>query len=201
MEAVMNKPYTVLITFIAAMVIFCISPELLSANSLFEKSLGMPIIEGKEAAGIKLGESETRVIGLMGGVPLHIEGYGEPEKTFNYGTMSDEGGVGINIFIKNGVVIGIEIISRPLLSKGHLYKGKTKKNVSFGDSIDKINVLYGKAYRIFVNKIFWYKKEGIIFEYLGWDNETADKIIPNAIVIIAPGSDIVPHLRKRGGYE
>ncbi len=197
----MNKPYTVLITFIAAMVIFCISPELLSANSLFEKSLGMPIIEGKEAAGIKLGESETRVIGLMGGVPLHIEGYGEPEKTFNYGTMSDEGGVGINIFIKNGVVIGIEIISRPLLSKGHLYKGKTKKNVSFGDSIDKINVLYGKAYRIFVNKIFWYKKEGIIFEYLGWDNETADKIIPNAIVIIAPGSDIVPHLRKRGGYE
>lgn len=201
MEAIMDKPYRTLITFIAAMVIFYISPESPSANTLFEESLGKPIIEGKEVAGIKLGDQETNVITTMGGLPLHIEGYGEPEKTFNYGNMTDEGGVGINIFIKNGVVIGVEIISRPLLSKGHLYRGKTKKGFSFGDSIDKMNALYGKAYKIFSNRIFWYKKEGIIFEYLGWDNETADKIIPNAIVIIAPGSDIVPHLRKRGGYE
>lgn len=160
-----------------------------------------PIIEGKEAAGIKLGDSETKVINAMGGLPLHIEDYGEPEKTFSYGNMTDEGGVGINIFIKKGIVMGMEIISRPLLSKGHIYRGRTKKGFSFGDPMDKINALYGKAYKIFANKIFWYKKEGIIFEYLDWGDGIPNKVVPNAVVIMAPDSDIISHLRKRGGYE
>jgi hypothetical protein len=195
----MNMLFKIFITFIAVTLIYL--PKPLFANSFLGKAIEKPIIEGKEAADIRIGDSETTVINIMGGLPLHIEDYGEPEKTFSYGNMTEEGGVSINIFIKNGVVIGIEIISRPVASKGHLYKGKTKKGFSFGDSITRIHVLYGKAYKIFANRIFWYKKEGIIFEYLGWDNETSDKISPNAIVIVAPDSDIIPHLRKRGGYE
>jgi hypothetical protein len=197
----MNKIFATFIVCFAAMIFFHLLPQSLSANSLFEEALRKPIIDGKEAVGIKLGDSEARVIDSVGGSPLNIDNYGGHEKTFSYGNMTDEGGVGINIFIKNGIVIGIEIISRPLLSKGHLYRGKTKKGFSFGDSIDKISTLYGKADKIFANRIFWYRKEGIIFENLGWDSRTTDKIIPNAIVIIDPNSDIISHLRKRGGYE
>ena len=197
----MNKILTTFIVCFAVMILFHFSPQSLFADSLFDEALKKPITDGKEAAGIKLGDSEARVMDSMGGLPLNIEDYGGGEKTISYGNITDEGGVGINIFIKNGIVIGIEIISRPLLSKGHLYRGKTKKGFSFGDSIDKISVLYGKADKIFANRKFWYRKEGIIFENLGWNSRTTDKIIPNAIVIINPNSDIMSHLRKRGGYE
>jgi hypothetical protein len=113
--------------------------------------------------------------------------------------MTDEGGVGVNVFVKNGVAIGIEIISRPHVSEGHLHRGKTKKGFFFGDSIDTMNTLYGKAYKVFGNRQFWYKKEGIIFEYLRSDSEVPDKIILNAIVIMAPDADIIPRLQWSGG--
>jgi hypothetical protein len=197
----MKKSFVILIAFIIVMMAFAFSPESLLGNSLFEEALRKPIIEGKEAAGIKIGDSETKIINIMGGLPLHVEDYGEPEKIFSYGHMSDEGGVSLNIFTKNGSVIGIEIISRPILSKGHLYRGKTLKGFAFGNSIARVKTAYGEPHRIFTKRIFWYREEGIIFEYLGWDNEITDKITPNAVVIIAPNSDIIPHLRKRGGYE
>ncbi len=197
----MNKCPAFLATMLMAFMVALVSSSAYSDNHLAGKILTEPIIEGKEAAGIKVGDSEAILGKVMGTLPLHAERHSESEKTISYGNITDEGGVGINVFIKNGVVVGIEIISRPLLSRGHLYKGKTKKGFSFGDSVDRINVLYGKAFKIFRNKIFWYKKEGIIFEYVGWDDEPMGRMVPNAVAIMAPGSNIIPHLRKRGGYE
>ncbi len=201
MGGIMTRCLAFLTTILVACTMVLSSSAAYSDNILSGKILAAPIIEGKEAAGIKLGDSEAVLNKVMGNSPLHVERHSESEKTISYGNMTDEGGVGINVFIKNGVVIGIEVMSRPLLSRGHLYKGKTKKDILFGDSLARITALYGKAYKTFKNKIFWYKKEGIIFECMGWDDGTGGNSVPNAVVIINPGSDIIPHLRKRGGYE
>lgn len=197
----MSRLHKALIPFVAAVVVFYVLPQSAAANPLLEKTLVKPIIEGKEAAGVKLGDSERDVMNIMGGWPGHIEHYGELERTLSYGNMTDEGGVAINIFMKKGNVIGIEIISRQSGSKEHIYKGTTKKGFMFGQSVSRILALYGNPDRVFPGKVYWYKKAGILFEQLGWDDRAADNIVPNAIVIVAPDSDIIPHLRRRGGYE
>ncbi|MDA8240531.1 MAG: hypothetical protein M0Z67_09200 [Nitrospiraceae bacterium] len=155
----MKKNFAFMLCLTAAVTICGLLSETYAIPLSFDKILIKPIIEGKEVAGIRLGDNEATLEGVIGNLPLNAEIHSESEKTLSYGNMTDEGGIGINVFIKNGVVIGVEVISRPILSRGHLYEGKTQRGFSFGDSIARINALYGKAYKIFGNKMFWYKKK------------------------------------------
>ena len=165
--------------------------------------LNQPIVEGQGAAGVNLGDTEVKVVEKMGGLPLSVQGFGKPQKTLSYGNMTEEGGVGINIFMENNSVIGIEIISVPT-TQGHLYRGRSQKNFQFGDPFEKVKTMYGEPYKAHSNggKILWYKKEGIIFEYSGFVDPSVGKGARSAIVlIIKPNAGIPSQLKERGGPE
>lgn len=162
-----------------------------------------PIIEGKGAAGINLGDTEVKVVEKMGGLPHVVQGFGKPHKTLTYGNMTEKGGVFINIFMENNSVVGVEIQSIPTV-QGHLYKGKTQSGFQFGDSLGKIKELYGEPYKAHnfgnKNKILWYKKDGVILEYFS-DKEDIGEGAPSVIVIMKPNSGIPPQIKERGGPE
>ena len=138
----------------------------------------------------------------MGGLPHILQGYAKPQKTLTYGTMTEKGGVFINIFMENNSVIGIEIMSVPTV-QGHSYKGKSQKGFQFGDSLEKVKTMYGDPYKAHSNglKILWYKKEGIIFEYSNFIDKSVGEGLGTDIVIIKPNANIPQHLKERGGPE
>lgn len=161
-----------------------------------------PIFEGNGAAGMKLGDTEVKVVEKMGGLPHILQGYVKPQKTLTYGTMTEKGGVFINIIMEKNSVIGIEIMSVPTI-QGHSYKGKSQKGFQFGDSTERVKTLYGEPYKIHdgKDKILWYKKEGIIFEYYNFVDPNVGEGPGSAIVIIKPNANIPQYIRERGGPE
>lgn len=164
--------------------------------------LNQPIVEGQGAAGINLGDTEAKIVEKMGGLPHVVQGFGKPQKTLSYGNMTEKGGVGINIFMENNSVIGIEIISVPT-TQGHVYKGKSQKGFQFGDPLEKVKTMYDEPYKAHSNglKILWYKKEGIIFEYSNFIDKGVGEGPATDIVIIKSNANIPQHLKERGSPE
>lgn len=179
-----------------------ISSVTFAQQPLSDDVFNQPIIEGSGAAGIKLGDTEVKVVEKMGGLPHILQGYVKPQKTLTYGTMTEKGGVFINIIMEKNSVIGIEIMSVPTI-QGHSYKGKSQKGFQFGDSIERVKTLYGEPYKIHAgkDKILWYKKEGIIFEYYNFVDPNVGEGPGTAIVIIKPNANIPQYLKERGGPE
>ena len=162
--------------------------------------LRQPIVEGHEAAGISLGETGKGFFKKMGGLP-QLGGSGD---TLRYANIMDKEGkmnLYINVFLENNSVIGVEIMSVPVIGLGHIYKGKTKKGFQFGDSVEKVKALYGRPYKSAESinyAIHWYKKEGIIFQYFYLSEEGVGKW-PTSIVILKPGQSIPKQVKEVGG--
>ena len=186
-------------------IIFCLLfvPNMAIAQQpLSADVLNQPIVEGRGAAGINLGDTEATVVEKMGGLPHVVQGFGKPQKTLTYGNMTEKGGIGINIFMENNSVIGIEVISVPTI-QGHVYKGKSQKGFQFGNPLEKVKTMYGEPYKAHSNglKILWYKKEGIIFEYSNFIDKGVGKGPATDIVIIKSNANIPQHLKERGSPE
>ena len=168
-------------------------PILLSVPSgSYSKEVTLePIIEGKSIAGLKIGDTEDKVISIIskGSFKLyHVDSDPEPDEKFiTIGNMTEPGGLGITAFLRDGRVFAIQVVSAPI--KGaHPYKGKTKKGFSFGDTYQKVEKLYGKPQNTMAG-IHLYNKEGIAFAILSAGDEV-DKERPNMVFIMPPGSDI-----------
>jgi len=165
--------------------------------------LRQPIIEGHQAAGVSLGATEAKVVEKMG-LPQHEWGMGQLHRTLVYANVVDDEGkmnLYINILIENNLVIGVEIMSVPLVGIGHIYKGKTRKGFRFGDPVEKVKALYGTPHKSSErgnSVLLWYKKEGIFFRYSGFIEEGVGKW-PTSIVILRPGQSLPEHLREEGG--
>lgn len=165
--------------------------------------LRQPIIEGHQAAGISIGAAEAKVVEKMG-LPQHEWGMGQLHRTLVYANVVDDKGkmnLYINILIENNLVIGVEIMSVPLVGIGHIYKGKTQKGFRFGDPVEKVKALYGTPHKSSEHgnsALLWYKKEGIFFRYYSFIEEGVSKW-PTSIVILRPGQSLPEHLRQEGG--
>lgn len=181
--------------------LFFISNVTFAQQPISPEIFNEPIIEGKGAAGINLGDTEAKVVEKMGGLPHVVQGYGKPQKTLTYGNMTEKGGVFINVFMENNLVVGVEIQSTPT-AQGHLYKGKSQNGFHLGDSFEKIKELYGEPYKAYSfgnkNKILWYKKDGVILEYFGGKEDIGEGP-PSVIVIMKPNAGVPFHLKERGG--
>jgi len=150
-----------------------------------------PIIEGVSIAGLRIGDTEDKVISIIskGSFKLHhVDSDPEPdEKSITFGNMSERGGLAITAFLRDGRVFTIQVVSAPIQGV-HPYKGKTKKGFSFGDNYQKVEKLYGKPQKTMAG-IRLYNKEGIAFASL-YVGDDADKEKPNMIFIMPPGTDI-----------
>ena len=165
--------------------------------------LRQPIIEGHQAAGISIGATEAKVVEKMG-LPQHEWGMGQLHRTLVYANVVDDEGkmnLYINVLIENNLVMGVEIMSVPLVGIGHIYKGKTRKGFGFGDPVEKVKALYGTPHKSLEHGnsvLLWYKKEGIFFRYYGFIEDGVSKW-PTSIVILRPGQSLPQQLREEGG--
>jgi hypothetical protein len=160
------------------------------SDSYGKEVMSEPIVEGRSVAGLTIGDTEDKVISLIskGSFKLnHVDENPETnDKVVTFGNMTELGGLGITVFLRNGRVFVIEVISAPI--KGtYPYKGKTKKGFSFGDTFQKVEKLYGKPQNTMAG-IHLYNKEGIAFAILSGGE--VDKEKPNMVFIMPPGSDI-----------
>jgi hypothetical protein len=149
-----------------------------------------PIIEGKSIAGLNIGDTEDKVILVLsrGLFKLYgVEGnLKTDDKLISFGDMTEEGGLGINVLLRNGKVVTIQVISA-LIKGEYPYKGKTKKGFAFGDTFQKIEQIYGKPHKDM--GIYLYKEEGIAFTVVyGAIGTSLEK--PNTIFIMSPASDL-----------
>jgi len=161
------------------------------SDSYSKEVTSEPIIEGESIAGLAIGNTEDKVISIVskGSFKLnHVDENPETnDKVVTFGNMTELGGLGITVFLREGRIFVIEVISAPI--KGvYPYKGKTKKGFSFGDTFQKVEKLYGKPQKTMAG-IRLYNNEGIAFGILfGGDEVQREK--PNMIFIMSPGSDI-----------
>ncbi len=150
-----------------------------------------PIVEGKSIAGLRIGDTEDKVISIISKGSfklLHVDSDPEPDEKFiTFGNVAEQGGLSITVFLRDGRVFAVEVVSAPI--KGvHPYKGKTKKGFSFGDTYQRVEKLYGKPEKTMAG-IRLYNKEGIAFAHV-YVGDEADKEKPNMVFIMPPGSDI-----------
>jgi len=159
----------------------------LTSSVMYAKEVTLePIIEGKGIAGLKIGDTEENVISVISRGLLKLykveRGLDLDDKFISFGDMGEDGGLVIDVLLSKGKVAAILLISEPVKGK-HLYKGKTTKGFSFGDTFQKVEQLYGKPFKD--KGIYMYKKEGIAFGTVG----PTEKKEPNSIIIMSPGSD------------
>jgi len=154
-----------------------------------------PIIEGKSIAGLSISDTEDKIFEVLHKRSLELIDVIYPEtneKLMAFANMTEEGGLAIDVILKEGAITNIVVIS-PAIKGKYYYKGKTIKGYSFGDSFQVIEKLYGKPH-MKRNKTYWYKNEGIIFQAVG-----EGVVEPNVIIIMAPGSEITSTLKYRAG--
>lgn len=155
-----------------------------------------PIIEGKSIAGLNIGDTEDKVISVLSRGTFKLYGVeGKDDKLISFGDMTEEGGLGINVFLSDGTIVTIEVITAPTKGK-HFYHGKTKKGLSFGDSFQVVEKLYGEPYEKWGN-IYWYKDEGIMFGIVGLGIEALPNAVNN-ITIMLPNSELIYSIKGRG---
>ncbi len=157
-----------------------------------------PIIEGESIAGLRIGDTEDKILQVIQKSSLKLIYAGEDagnEKLISFGNMTEEGGLAINVFLRDGKIITIEVISVPVKGR-HFYNGKTKKGVSFGDSYKLLVKLYGEPYKKWGN-IYWYKNEGIMFGIVGTGIEVPPNAVNN-ITIMPANSELISSIRGRG---
>jgi hypothetical protein len=156
-----------------------------------------PIIEGKSIAGLRIGDTEDKISAVLHKRSLklvYVRYLEANEKLMDFANLTEEGGeesgLVIDVVLRSGTVVNIAVVSAPMKGK-HFYSGKTKKGFSFGDSFEVVEKLYGKPHRK-MHMVYWYKKEGIIFQAVG-----EDVFKPNVIIIMPPGSEITRALKYR----
>jgi hypothetical protein len=147
-----------------------------------ESILNRPILEGESLAGVSIGDHESdvfKVIGFPDNIFSDFPGSStEPPRGFKIILYSIKSGGLLLIHSKDQRVGSIAVV-RAYEGSMIGYKGKTRKGVGLGDSMDEVRRKYGKPTREENN---WYKGEGIAFS-------ADEKGLIQGIQIVEPNFD------------
>lgn len=156
--------------------------------------LGAPIVDGRGIGGVSIGQTDAQVSAALGRKPDFVEQIPHsPEKMLIYqlAPMTAEESTSLILTMRNGKVACMELSDQAGAGKFHRYKGTSSKGFRFGDSLERINSIYGKPSSTPEPGRYWYRNEGIAFFCIGPESGT----IPNSVIILAPGSDLPEYLR------
>lgn len=162
-------------------------------------AINAPIVEGKGAGGISIGQTDNEVVKTMGRKPDLTEqppGSGEKMLIYQLAPMTAEQSTSLIITVSKGKVSGIELSDQVAPGKPHSFKGKSTKGFGLGDNLKRITGLYGKPSVMLGSHGYWYREQGIAFFCIGPEAGTT----PNSVVILAPGSDLPEYLKISGIY-
>ncbi|MDH4100673.1 MAG: hypothetical protein OEV28_08890 [Nitrospirota bacterium] len=161
--------------------------------------LDAPIIEGKSAGGVSIGQTLDQVVASMGKKPDMTEqppGSSQKMLIYQLAPMTTDQITALIITMNNGKVFSIEISDQVTPGRAYSYKGKSSKGFLLGDNLGRVTGLYGKPSIMLGAQGYWYRDLGIAFFCIGTEAER----VPNSVVILAPGSDLPEYLKLSGTH-
>lgn len=156
--------------------------------------LNAPIEEGKAIGGVSIGQTDAQVSAALGRKPDFVEQIpysNEKMLIYQLAPMTAEESTSLILTMRNGKVVCMELSDQVSAGKPHRYNGKSSKGFRFGDSLERVNAIYGKPSSTPGPGRYWYRSEGIAFFCIGPESGT----VPNSVIILAPGSDLPEYLR------
>ncbi len=129
-----------------------------------------PIIDGKRAAGIQLGDTEDAVIKTFRGLPWKTEAFEEgARRDFIYVGVDPQAQwtFGLGITFRQNRVQAIHIFGGRRPPGAYPYQGRTSRGYQLGDPPDRLRALYGAPDEVLsqrpgVQEFWWYRAAGLL---------------------------------------
>src|SRR5262249_25891724 len=167
-----NGRITLRVCAFAAFSVLVISPPTFSQTSTPALDLArqQPIVEGEEAAGIRLGDREDAVITTLGGQPDRTELVNGGQHLLVYVSADAASGWSVTIRVLMAgddpqvQAVGLLIIRRDATSPDG---GRTNRGYRPGDCAEWVRALYGTPDSVVTEsserpELWWYREAGII---------------------------------------
>ncbi len=129
-----------------------------------------PIIDGRGAAGIQLGDTAEAVIQKLGGLPWKTEEFeGGARRDFLYAAVDLQGqwALVLTISLRQNRAQAIQIVAARRPPAAHPYQGRTSRGYQLGDSPARLRALYGAPDEVISmrpgsQEFWWYRAAGLL---------------------------------------
>lgn len=126
-----------------------------------------PIIDGRAAGGVQLGDTMVVVTKKLGGLPEKVEEFEEGRRRdFLYVWTDGQAQWALGVVFREDVVTAIWIVASRRPPQPYPYQGRTNRGYQIGDPTERLRALYGAPDAVIADlglqTFWWYRAAGLL---------------------------------------